>query len=209
MVLAILPFCLILRTACVWVANYEQINRRILKSKQSVSNRCLEMLICTHLLTFILKKSAALRPTECAASLLLTAQNRRRERRHCAGIVRPHARRAVLLTSSNWTIAKFFSKKSLGFSICTVYGKKVAKRIWKWLSIVLKSRSCVRLGSGEYLWRSMWILWWPATNKSTCGKHWLIFYAVILSWCMNLLFVVTYHPLISISFFFCCFWHKT
>ncbi len=44
-VLAILLFCLIQRTACVWVTNYAHINRQIMfifKSKQSVSDRCLE-----------------------------------------------------------------------------------------------------------------------------------------------------------------------
>ncbi len=30
-------------------------------------------------------ESAAVRPAECAASLPLTSQSRRRERRHCAG----------------------------------------------------------------------------------------------------------------------------
>ncbi len=46
-------------------------------------------------------ESAAVRPAECAASLPLTAQKRRRERRHCAGRVGPCARWAVLETSSN------------------------------------------------------------------------------------------------------------
>ncbi len=46
-------------------------------------------------------ESAAVRPAESAASLPLTAQNRRRERRHCAGTVEPCARGAVLETSSN------------------------------------------------------------------------------------------------------------
>ncbi len=63
--------------------------------------------------------------TECAASLPLTAQNRRWERLHCAGTVRPHAHGAVLETSSNWT--KVYPKKSLGLSVCTFYGKKALK----------------------------------------------------------------------------------
>ncbi len=114
MVLAILLFCLIQRTACVWITNYEHINRRIMFifKVQTVSNdRCLETLFCK----WFVDDFAVLRPTECAASLPLTAQNRRRERRHCAGRVRPRVRGATLETSFNWTKAKVFSEKSLGF----------------------------------------------------------------------------------------------
>ncbi len=114
---------------------------------------------------------AALRPTECAASLPLTAQNRRRERRHCTGRVRSRARGTALETSSNWTIAKVFSKKSLGLSVCTCCGKKAAKRVWKLLNIVLKSRSCVWDAGADGSGR--WILLRPATIKErelVCGS---------------------------------------
>ncbi len=65
---------------------------------QTVSKR--QVLGNAVLYSFI-DESAAVRPTESAVSLPLTAQNRRRERQHCAGRVRPHARGAVLATSSN------------------------------------------------------------------------------------------------------------
>ncbi len=111
---------------------------------------------------------AALRPTESSVSLPLAAQNRRRERRHCAGRVRPHACGAALETSSKWTIAKVFSKV---LSVCTVVGKKAAKRVWKLLNIVLKSRSCVwDAGADGSGW---WILLRPAKSKErelVCGS---------------------------------------
>ncbi len=81
-------------------------------------------------------ESAAAWPAECAASLSLTARNRRREKRYCRyrGYCRysgvgPHARGAALATSSNRTIAKVYPKKSLALSVCIFYGKKAAKRV--------------------------------------------------------------------------------
>ncbi len=77
-------------------------------------------------------------------NVLLTAQNRRRERRHCAGRVRSHARVAALETSSSWTIAKAYPKKVARFvSLYVLWRTQVAKRVWKLLYIVLKSRLCV------------------------------------------------------------------
>ncbi len=109
--------------------------------KQSVSDRCLETLFCKWFIDIYLF---------IAVSLPLTAQNRHRERRHCAGKVRPRARGAALVTSSNWMIAKVFSKKLLGLSVCTCYGKKGTKGVWKLLNIVLKSRSCVCVRRGSW-----------------------------------------------------------
>ncbi len=90
--------------------------------KQSVSDRCLETLFCKWFIDIYLF---------IAVSLPLTAQNRHRERRHCAGKVRPRARGAALVTSSNWTIAKVFSKKLLGLSVCTCYGGKSRQKCLK------------------------------------------------------------------------------
>ncbi len=50
---------------------------------------------------------------------------------------------AVPETSSKWRKAKVFSKNLQGLSVCTCYGKKSAKRVWKLLNIMLKSRSSV------------------------------------------------------------------
>ncbi len=159
-----LPFCLIQCTACIGVTNHEHINRRIMfifKSPNSQFNdRCLEMLFCK----WFLDESAALRPTECAVSLQLTAQNRRRERQHCDGSQTSRSQGSRLLeTSSNWTIAKVYWKKLLGLSVCACWGKKATKRVWKLLNIVLKSRLCVwDAGADGIGW---WILLRPATKK--------------------------------------------
>ncbi len=123
----------------------------IYNCKQSVSDRCLEMLFCTHLLT------SRLRYDQLNALLLW-------ERWHCSGRVRPRASGAALETSSNWTIAKVYPKKSLGLSICIFYGKKPAKRVWK----LLKSSAevalvCVRRGSW---WQGRWILWMSSSVSS-------------------------------------------
>ncbi len=92
------------------------------------------------------------------------------ERGDTAPGVRASARGTVLETSSNWTIAKFFSKKLLGLSVSICYGKKAAKRVCKLLNIVLKSRSCVwDAGADGSGW---WMLLRPATNKPAYGKHW-------------------------------------
>ncbi len=160
MVLAILLFCLIQRTACVWVTNYAHINRRIMfifKSKQSVSDRCLETLFCK----WFTDDFAALRPTECAASLPLTAQNRRRERRHCAGRVRPRARGAVLETSSKWTIAKvFFIKVARFVSMYLLWEKSRQKglKVTKYCAKV--ALLCVRCGS-----------WWQRVVDIVAARH--------------------------------------
>ncbi len=97
-------------------------------SKQSVSDRCLDTLFCK----LFIDESAA---------LWLTAQSRRRERRDSAGRVRPNAcgpgQYWRVALSSKLTKAKvFFSKKSLGLSVCTwkkshQRGLKVAKYIAK------------------------------------------------------------------------------
>ncbi len=154
-------FCLIHRTAWIWITNYAHINRRfmfIFKGPNSQKatgawKRC----FVNDLLTSRLN------------ALLLAAQNKCRESRDTAPGVRPSAREAVLETSSNWTIVKFFSK-SLGLSVCPCYGKNAGRMFWKLLNIVLKSHSCVRdAGADGSRW---WILLRPATNKWTYGKHW-------------------------------------
>ncbi len=113
-------------------------------------------------------KSAAVRPAECAASLPLTAQKRRWERRYCTGRARSRARRAVLATSSNWTIAKVYPKTSLGLSVWIFYGKKAAKRVWKLLNIALKSHSCVRDAGADG--RGRWILLLSSRSTSSTAS---------------------------------------
>ncbi len=74
-------------------------------------------------------ESAAVQSAECAASLPLTAQKRRRVRWYCAK------------KKSQEKVARFVSMYILW--------KKATKRVWKLLNIVLKSHSCV-----WYLWLS-------------------------------------------------------
>ncbi len=142
MVLAILLFCLIQRTACVWVTNYEHFNRRITFKFKSTNSKW--QVLGNAVLYSFTDESAAVWPAECAASLPLTAQNRRRERRRCARRVRPRARGAVLETSSYWMKTTFFFQKKVArFVSMYLLWKKATKRVWKLLNIVLKSRSSV------------------------------------------------------------------
>ncbi len=87
------------------------------------------------------------------------------ERGGTAPGVRPCARsRAVLETSSNWTIAKVFSKKSIGLSIW----KKATRMFWKLLNILLKSHLCVRdAGADGSGW---WILCGPLQINKRMGN---------------------------------------
>ncbi len=115
---------------------------------------------------------AVLRPNECTASLPLTAQNRRRESRHCAGRDRSRTRGAVTLleTNSNWTIAKVFSKKVARFVSMYLLWEKSRQKGLK-VAKYWKSRSCVWEAGADGSGR--WILLQPATNKErelVCGS---------------------------------------
>ncbi len=84
------------------------------------------MLFCK----LFIDESVALRPAVSAVSLSLTAQSRRRERRHRAGRVRPSARGLgqYWRHRPNELKLRFFSKQLLGLSLCTCYGKKAVKK---------------------------------------------------------------------------------
>ncbi len=113
-------------------------------------------------------ESAAVRPAECTASLPLTAQNRCRERRHCAGRVRPRARGAALETSSNWTIAKVYPKEFSRFVSLYILWKKAAKRVWKLLNIVLKLHLCVwDAGADGSGWWILWISYFVSSRSTS------------------------------------------
>ncbi len=136
MVLAILLFCLIQRTACIWVTNYAHINRRIMFIFKSPNTGAWKLCFVNDLLTSVFSQLNAL--------LLCRSLHRTDAER---GDTSP--RESDLVFCSTGDIFQLnhsyvFSKKSLGLSLCTCYGeKKAAKRVWKLLNIVLKSRSCV------------------------------------------------------------------
>ncbi len=88
---------------------------------------------CTHLEQWAADCAA---PGDCRLrygqlkALPLAAQHRR-ERGDTAPGVRPSVRGAVLETSSNWTIAKVFSKKSVGLSLMSLLWKKSHQNVLK------------------------------------------------------------------------------
>ncbi len=86
---------------------------------------------------------------------------------------RASARGTVLETSSNWTIAKVFSKKSLGLSVCTCCGEKSHQKGLKVAKYCAKvALLCVRCGSW---WQRAVDIVAAATNKERaclweCGQ---------------------------------------
>lgn len=124
---------------------------------------------------YLTDESAAVQPTEYAASLPLSAQNTRRERRHCAGKVRPRAHGAVLEKSSKWMKAKVYP------SLCV---------------FVCLSRSCVCVWEVGADGRGLWIfvaVTVDIVDKFFC-HHVLL---VSTAWVSELLCVVTHTAVLS------------
>ncbi len=91
-----------------------------------------------------------------------------RQRRHCAGTVRPRARGAVLETSSNWTIAKVYPERSLGLSVCIFYGKNPLKGSGSSEYSAIVELVCERRGSRRQIFVAvMWILLCISSSASS------------------------------------------
>ncbi len=138
-------------------------------SKLSVSDRCWKH--CFVLLYWRLCCSKASWMHCFFSSAQLTAQNRRRERQHCAGRVRPRALRSALVTSSNWTI-RFIQKSLQVLSVCIFYGRKLLIGLKVVKYSVKVALLCERRGS-----------WWQRMvdiRGGRCGYCWWLLSHYIL-----------------------------